>query len=126
MKRSTALLSLLFAIGFASYAGAADFAGKVTNSSGDIAKITLDGELVPNVILGLEAIGSKFRVFIDNNFVASFTNSTLSKGGGFTLLSLANGQTPCTAYYDDVRIYNSSAPGQHEGERKKKFPSRKR
>lgn len=76
--------------------------------------------------VGLEVIGSEVRLFINDNCVANFAINHPSEGRGFMLVVQSIGQTPCTAYFDDMKIYAASTAGETSGEKKAKFKPRKR
>jgi hypothetical protein len=88
-----------------------------------------------NTIVGLEVIGSEVRLFINNQCVTSFTIQSPSEGRGFTLAVSSTGQVPCTAYFDNLKIYAAStaandakmAPGSKtSGEKKAKTGGEKK
>ncbi|MEY2520934.1 MAG: hypothetical protein QOF24_2693 [Verrucomicrobiota bacterium] len=79
-----------------------------------------------SVRIGVEVIGSEYRVFIDENCVTSFTGADPSKGRGLSLVLMNAGQTPCTSHYDNVRVYAASTPATMSGEKKAKTGGEKK
>lgn len=73
-----------------------------------------------STVVGLESIGIYVRVFLDGTCVANFVTNGLSEGRDFGLAVNSTGQTACTAYFDDLKIYSASAAAQTSGEKKPK------
>ena len=59
--------------------------------------------------LGVEVIGNRFRIFIDEKLIAQFTNDMIPAAGAFTLCTAATGDQPSTVYFDNLKAYDLAA-----------------
>jgi hypothetical protein len=54
--------------------------------------------------IGLEAVGARFRIFIDDRFAAEFRDARLSAGRlGLCIAPVSS--APCTVYFDKFKVF---------------------
>jgi hypothetical protein len=109
--------------------GALGFISGRDNQPGPMQSIPLPSGAYPDatrsISAGLEVIGDDVRVFIDDKCVANFRIDRPSEGRGFMLVAQSAGGSPCTYYFDNLKIYSASASSETSGEKEtKRTPSK--
>lgn len=59
--------------------------------------------------IGVEVSGQMVRVFINNTLASTFTSEKLPADGLLAFVARGSHENPCSAYFDDLRVYSLSA-----------------